>query len=110
MSGLEGLLAGRVLVKRYKIREVVGRGGFAVVYRADDLRLQRPVAVKVMTTNASDPATRANMRERFEREARAAAALPHHSSLVAIHDYGTDAELDIDFLAMELLRGQDLAR
>ncbi|HEU0055501.1 MAG TPA: serine/threonine-protein kinase, partial [Longimicrobium sp.] len=109
MSGLEGLLAGHVLVKRYRIREVVGRGGFAVVYRADDLRLQRPVAVKIISIGASDPETRAHLRERFQREARAAAALPHHPSLVTIHDYGTDAETDIDFLAMELLRGQDLA-
>lgn len=109
MSGLEGLLAGRVLVNRYRVEEVIGRGGFAAVYRADDLRLGRSVAVKVITLSAGDAALRDGLRERFQREARAAAGLPHHPNLVAVHDFGTDAELDLDFLVMELLRGEDLA-
>jgi serine/threonine protein kinase len=109
MSGLEGLLAGRTLVKRYRIESVIGRGGFAAVYRADDERLGRPVAVKVITLAAPDEETRANLRERFQREARAAASLPQHPNVVTVHDFGTDPELGLDFLVMEFLHGEDLA-
>lgn len=108
MSGLEGLLAGRTLVKRYRIEEVIGRGGFAVVYRATDESLGRTVAVKVITAPAPDPETRAHNRERFQQEARAAASLSH-PNVVTVHDFGTDPALDIDFLVMEFLHGEDLA-
>lgn len=109
MPGLEELLAGRTLVKRYRIEEVIGRGGFAAVYRAEDLRLGRPVAVKVITVPAEDARMRDHLHARFEREARAAASLPHHPSVVTVHDFGTDPETGIDFLVMELLRGETLA-
>jgi eukaryotic-like serine/threonine-protein kinase len=109
MSGLESLLTDRVLVNRYRIREVIGRGGFAAVYRADDERLSRPVAVKVITVAAPDEDARRQIRERFDREARAAAALPHHPNVVTVHDFGTDPELGLDFLVMELLVGEDLS-
>ncbi|HEX2203854.1 MAG TPA: serine/threonine-protein kinase, partial [Longimicrobium sp.] len=109
MPGLEELLAGRTLVKRYAIEEVIGRGGFAAVYRAQDLRLGRPVAVKVITVPAEDAAMREHLHARFEREARAAASLPHHPAVVTVHDFGTDPETGIDFLVMELLEGETLA-
>jgi serine/threonine-protein kinase len=108
MSGLEGLLAGRTLGGRYRIEEVIGRGGFAAVYRALDERLGRPAAVKVITLATSDAATREQIRRRFEREARVAASLDH-PNVVTVYDVGTDAELQLDFLVMELLRGEDLA-
>ncbi len=107
MSGLEGLLAGRTLVGRYRVEEVIGRGGFAAVYRAVDERLGRTVAVKVITIGSSDSETRDEIRRRFDREARAAASL-HHPNVVTVYDFGTDAELGLDFLVMELLRGEDL--
>jgi eukaryotic-like serine/threonine-protein kinase len=109
MTGLEGLLAGRTLVKRYRIERVIGRGGFAAVYRADDERLGRPVAVKVITLSASDDQAREELRQRFQNEARAAASLPQHPNIVTVHDYGTDPQLDLDFLVMEYLVGEDLA-
>ncbi|HEY7768918.1 MAG TPA: hypothetical protein VIB55_12200, partial [Longimicrobium sp.] len=71
MAGLEGLLTGHTLVKRYEIEDVIGRGGFAVVYRATDLRLSRPVAVKVITLTAVDAAAREQLRERLHQEAQA---------------------------------------
>jgi tRNA A-37 threonylcarbamoyl transferase component Bud32 len=109
-QGLESLLTGHTLVKRYTIEEVIGRGGFAVVYRATDERLSRPVAVKVITLTATDPAHRELLRERLHKEAQAAASLPHHPNLVTVHDVGTDPELGLDFLVMEMLRGENLAQ
>jgi eukaryotic-like serine/threonine-protein kinase len=107
--GLESLLAGRVLADRYRIDHVVGRGGMGAVYSASDLRLDRTVAVKVITADTADVAARARLRARFHREARAAARL-QHPHVVTVHDYGTDPQLDMDFLVMELLRGEDVAR
>lgn len=78
------------------------------VYRARDLRLNRPVAVKVISVAAADAAAHERLRARFQREARAAGAL-HHPNVVAVYDYGTDEDLGLDFLVMELLRGEDLA-
>ena len=110
MSGLEGLLLGRVLGGRYRIEEVIGRGGMGAVYRAVDERLGRRVALKVITVAmGDDPETRRRVRARFHREARAAAALPHHPNVVPVYDYGTDDELGLDFIVMELLQGHDLA-
>lgn len=109
MSGLEGLLAGRTLVGRYRIEEVIGRGGFAAVYRATDERLGRTVAVKVITIAASNDATREQLRERLQREARAVASLPQHPNVVTVSDVGTDSETGLDFLVMDLLQGEDLA-
>jgi serine/threonine protein kinase len=108
ISGIEGLLAGRTLVNRYRIDEVIGRGGMGAVYRARDAHLGREVAVKVITVAAPDRASHERLRSRFHREARAAAAL-HHPSVVAVHDFGTDPELCLDFIVMELLRGEDLS-
>ena len=72
------------------------------VYRARDLRLAREVAIKVMSPHiASDPM----MRQRFETEARAVAALSH-PSIMAIHELGVVG--DVPFAVMELLEGQSL--
>lgn len=110
MPGIEGLLLGRVLGDRYRIEEVIGRGGMGAVYRAVDERLGRQVAVKVITVSGgSEAEARERLRARFQREARAAAALPHHPNVVPVYDYGSDPALGLDYLVMELLRGQDLA-
>ncbi|MDQ3388215.1 MAG: serine/threonine protein kinase, partial [Gemmatimonadota bacterium] len=108
MSGIEGLLAGRVLGGRYHVEAVVGRGGMGAVYRAVDQRLGRPVALKVIIVHAPDAAARERLRQRFHREAQSAARL-RHPNVVVVHDFGTDPELDLDYLVMELLDGEDLA-
>jgi serine/threonine protein kinase len=110
MTGLESLLQGRVLVDRYRIEEVIGRGGMGAVYRAVDERLGRRVAVKVITVmGGADPEMRERIRARFRQEAAAVARLPHHPNVVPVYDYGTDPALGLDFMVMELLRGEDLA-
>ncbi len=110
MPGIEGLLLGRVLGDRYRIEEVIGRGGMGAVYRAVDERLGRQVAVKVITVSGGSEAdSRERLRARFQREARAAAGLPHHPNVVPVYDYGSDPTVGLDYLVMELLRGNDLA-
>ena len=104
---MDRLLVGRTLGGRYEVREVLGRGGMSIVYRGFDHRLEREVAIKVIHhTGTSEQ--RDELRARFRREAGAAARIPHHPNVVQIYDYGTDPELDLDFIAMELLRGRDL--
>ncbi|MBN1610015.1 MAG: serine/threonine protein kinase [Polyangiaceae bacterium] len=96
--------AGKVLKERYRLDAPLGSGGFGTIWRAMDLRLAAPVAVKLI-----DPeiAKDAGAVERFMREAHAAAALrsPH---VVQIIDYAV--EDDLPFMVMELLEGENLAQ
>ena len=101
MAGIEGLLAGHTLADRYRIDEVIGRGGFAAVYRARDERLERTVAVKVVMVAAPDEASRARIRARFHREAQVAAQL-QHPNVVTIFDFGTDEKLGLLRHGLEL--------
>jgi RNA polymerase sigma-70 factor (ECF subfamily) len=95
------LQAGKKL-SHYEIIAPLGAGGMGEVYRARDARLDRDVAIKVMPEHLSDaPEARA----RFEREAKALAALSH-PNLVAIFDVGTDQ--GICFAVMEFLSGETL--
>jgi eukaryotic-like serine/threonine-protein kinase len=108
MTGFESLLLGRLLADRYRIEEVIGRGGMGAVYRATDERLRRTVAAKVLMLPTDEPGAREHLRTRFQREARAAASI-RHPHVITIYDFGSDEELGLDFLVMELLHGQDLA-
>src|SRR5262249_2130883 len=86
----------------YRILAVLARGGMGVVFRAHDPALDRPVALKAMLPGeAAVP----NARERFLREARAAAALKH-PHVVTIFQVGEDH--GVPFLAMEFLEGESL--
>jgi serine/threonine-protein kinase len=90
-------MIGRTLVDRYRIDARIARGGMARVYRARDGRLERDVAIKILSDPyASDPA----FTDRFLAEARAAASLSH-PSLVHVYDSGSDGEAH--FIVMELL-------
>src|SRR6188508_2005403 len=87
----------------YRIVAPLGKGGMGEVYRAQDDRLGRSVAIKVLPSEvSSDP----DRRRRFEREARAIAAL-NHPHICAVHDVGHQD--GVDYLVMELLDGESLA-
>ena len=87
----------------YEIRHKLGEGGMGEVYLADDTRLGRQVAIKVLPAEfATDPERLA----RFEQEARAAAAL-NHPHIAAIHDFGVDD--GVHYMVQEYLRGRDLS-
>jgi dienelactone hydrolase len=91
------------LPSRYHIGREIGRGGMGVVYEADDERLGRKVAIKVLHSGAEG----GERRRRFAQEARAASAL-NHPNIVTIHDI--DAHEDVDFIVMELVDGVPLTR
>ncbi len=97
--------AGRLLGARYLLGERIGVGGFASVFAAEDQRLRKRVAVKVLVRHlAAHPSVLA----RFEREAIAASRVGHEA-IVDVTDVGADPDGTL-FLAMELLEGTDLAK
>ena len=99
---IDGSLAGLVM-GNYEVLESIGRGGMAEVYRGRHKRLGRTVAIKVLPASL---ATEADFRDRFEREARAIAALKH-PNIVQVFDYG-DFE-GMHYMVMEYIAGKDLA-
>ena len=93
----------RLLAGRYQFIRTVARGGMSVIYLAQDTRLDRPVAVKVLFDGlAHNP----DFVERFRREARSAAKL-NHPHIVKVYDSGQDG--NVYFITMEYLEGQSLS-
>lgn len=91
-----------LLGNRYRLEERKGSGGMAVVYRAYDTMLDRPVALKILRKDYSNSP---EFRERFHHEAKAAAKLSH-ANIVTVHDFGLDAGRL--YIVMEYVPGVDL--
>ena len=92
-------LTGETLAGRYRVDELIGRGGMADVYRGEDVVLDRPVAIKVLTERDDGE------RDRFLREARSMAKL-NHRNVVAVYDAGRDR--GCSFIVMELVEGRTM--
>jgi Tol biopolymer transport system component len=93
----------------YEVGELLGSGGMGEVYRARDPRLDRSIAIKVLSAQRS--ATRESV-ARFEREARAASAL-NHPHILHVYDVGFTTlpdESEVHYIAMELIDGETLRR
>ena len=86
----------------YKIIKILGKGGMGEVYLAEDARLKRCVALKILPSAFAADVSRRN---RFEQEARAASAL-NHPNILTVHEFG--AENGIYFLATEYIEGETL--
>src|SRR5262249_17527516 len=87
----------------YEILSAIGAGGMGEVYKARDTRLDRTVAIKVLPEQFS---ANADLKVRFEREARAISNL-QHANICVLHDLGQ--ENGTGFLVMEYLEGESLA-
>lgn len=96
------MMIGKRLSGRYKVLEVIGGGGMAVVYKAQDLILGRPVAVKVLRSEFSEDE---QLIRRFKREAESAASLSH-PGIVTIYDIGEEDGLY--FIVFEYVAGMTL--
>ncbi|MFZ3265409.1 MAG: protein kinase [Terriglobales bacterium] len=99
------VLASGAKLGPYEIQSPLGAGGMGEVYRAKDTRLDRAVAIKVLSSNLT---ASPELKQRFEREARTISSL-QHPHICVLHDIGHDAASGTDFLVMEYLEGETLA-
>ncbi len=102
VTPLPAVRPGTLIAGKYKIIEEIGRGGMGIVYKAEDMRLQRTVALKFLPPQLADSP---ELKERFLIEARAAAALSH-PNICVIHEVGEEEARP--YIAMEYVEGETL--
>jgi serine/threonine-protein kinase len=101
---LFALTEGTIVGGRYELRQLLGKGGMGIVYRAWDRALEEEVALKVLRP---DVASMPDLTRRFISEIKLARRV-RHRNVCGIHEYGQDGP--IHFIAMELVAGEDLKR
>jgi serine/threonine protein kinase len=102
VTPLPAISKGAVIAGKYKIVEEIGQGGMGIVYKAEDLKLKRFVALKFLPPHLMNLP---ELKERFLIEAQAAAAL-NHPNICVIHEVGESE--DRSFIAMEFVEGETL--
>ena len=102
ITAIQATAVSKISVSNYQVTELIGSGGMANIYKAIQLSLERPVALKIMHQHLS---TNEGFIVRFEKEAKQAAQL-HHENIVSIIDYGHDA--GDYYIAMEFIDGKNL--
>ncbi|HEV7759793.1 MAG TPA: serine/threonine-protein kinase, partial [Acidimicrobiales bacterium] len=109
MSGADEQASGRVLAGRYRLEDVIGRGGMGVVWRAVDTLIERPVAIKELRSLGASDGDEDSYAERAMREARHAGRL-NHPAVVAVHDViAPTADDDAVYIVMEYVQAPTLA-
>ncbi|HEY3632783.1 MAG TPA: serine/threonine-protein kinase, partial [Jatrophihabitantaceae bacterium] len=110
LTGADGQSPSRVVAGRYRLEQVLGRGGMGTVWRAVDTLIERTVAIKELRapTGATEE-ERASFAERALREARNAGRL-NHPGVVAVHDViSQPGDYDVVFIVMEYVQAPSLA-
>jgi eukaryotic-like serine/threonine-protein kinase len=102
--GGDGGVVGRMIDERYLVKERIGQGGMGSVWRAEQVRVGRPAALKIIRPDASDDP---QLVARFRREALSACRI-NHPNVVATYDFGETPD-GLFYIAMELVDGRSLA-
>jgi serine/threonine protein kinase len=102
--GFDDPLVGKVVATRYKVKKKLGEGGMGTVYLAEHITIEKDLALKVLL---HEYARKADLKERFLREAKAAASIGHEN-IIDITDFGETPDGSV-FFAMEFLAGRDLS-
>lgn len=105
MASFVAELEGQVIAGKYRLGELIGRGGFGAVYRGEHLAMQRSVAIKLLDARSRGAGERASTTHRFSREAKVISQL-ESSSTITVYDYGVEGGLC--YLIMEFVDGHSL--
>ena len=101
----KGFVVGNLIARRYLLQQEIGRGGMAVVFRAEDRELEEKIALKVFLTAIDDPDAIRNSEARFKQELKLSRRLVH-KNIIRLYDIGMHS--GHRYISMELLDGRDL--